>query len=677
MEPPSPPERPESWYFQLKQIVGEALDLPTEERAGYLERACGSDDDLRQEAAALLSQEDPAGDFLETSPMRRDEAPFVDGDHLGPYRILRLLGSGGMGDVYLAEQANDTVERQVAIKVIRAGLGLDELFQRFLSERQLLADLDHANIAKLLDGGTADERPYLVMEYVDGQPIDAFCRAGDLSVDECLRLFLKVCDAVEHAHRHLVVHRDLKPGNILVTADGEPKLLDFGVAKDVGGTGKTPQTRVVLPLTPEYASPEQLAGGPTTTAVDVYALGAVLYELLTEGHRFDGVRRASPSTRIPGGGPEARRLRRRLAGDLDHIVLRALALDPADRYVSVGQLSRDLECHLDGLALETRAGTLYRLGRIARRHRRWLAAATVVLGLAGFWLDAALERRQLEREYAQTSVEFLELVTDMLKDVDPARFGERSEELEALLDRITESLASGAFAREPTVRADLLGTVGLNYRRLDRLDKAEPFLRENLAIRRQHLPPDDEWIAVSCSNLANTLRNLGSYPEARSLLWEARSILRLHYPGDHEKNAKLLNNLAGVEKDLGRFDEAIDHYREALAMKRRLDAAASAIAMAIKNLGTGLRAAGRLEEAEATFREALDVLARMEEPHRAYQAGTEHHLGSLLRERGDLVGARRLLDRAYATRVELYREDHKKAVETRRELELLDRGPGP
>ena len=675
---------------RLKEVVSTILERPPAERAAYLKETCSEDGDLLREAAALLDLESEAAGFLSDSPMRRPESPLVGGDRIGAYRILRILGSGGMGDVYLAERADEAFEQTVAVKVIRRGSGLGELFQRFLSERQLLADLKHPNIANLLDGGTTDDgRPYLVMEYVEGQPIDFYCQAGDLSVEERLRLFLKVCAAVQYAHQHLVVHRDLKPANILVTENGEPKLLDFGVAKDLGGAGKTPKTRLLVPVTPEYASPEQLTGQAATTAVDVYALGVVLYELLagqspfTDEDPLSGRSKSAPpvgpSQRIHGRHLEVRRLRRRLAGDLDHIVLRALEPNTTDRYPSVEQLVRDLERHLRGRALETRKGLLYRLGKSARRNWHWLAAAAVVLGIAGFWLDTTLERRQLERENRRINLLSEDLgkyLEDLFKHADPARGGERSEALERMLARGAEMLAAGRFADEPLMRARLLGGVGQVYRSHDRPAEAEPLLRESLALRRQHLEPGDEWIAVACSNLALALRDLGTYAEARSLLWEARRILRLHHPGDNSKIAILLSNLAAVEKDLGHFEQAVAHYREALAMKQRLGVKRSSIAMAMKNLGSGLRADGRLTEAEEVLREALNVLARLEKPNRAFEAGTQHHLGSLHRERGEHEAAARLLERAYAVRVELYGAGHKKSAETLLELALLDRQEG-
>ncbi|MCP3957493.1 MAG: serine/threonine protein kinase [bacterium] len=677
---------------QLKEIVTGALEVPAPERDGYLGEACGADDDLRREAASFLELRSEAGDFLEDSPMRTTETPFQDGDRIGAYRVLRPIGSGGMGDVYLAERADGTFERDVAIKVIRSAGVVSELLERFVSERQLLAELDHPNIARLLDGGTTDDgRPYLVMEHVEGRPIDEYCEAHGLSVEERLRLFLKVCAAVQHAHRHLVVHRDLKPANILVTTGGEPKLLDFGVAKEVGGEGKTPETRLLVPVTPEYASPEQLTGKPATTAVDVYALGVVLYELLTGQSPFGDARdpfagrsRTAPPTRPSRriqhlGARTARRLRRRLVGDLDHLVLRALEPDPARRFPSVERFAAELERHLAGQPLATREGRLYRLGKIARRRWKALVAAAALMTLAGLGLGEMSERRQLEREaerVGRLSEELGNYIEDLFAETDPVRSGERNETLERILDHGAMLLASESLTEEPLMRARLLGAIGQVYRRRDLAEKAEPLLRESLTLRRQHLPPDDEWIAVGCNNLATMLRAQGRYAEARNLLLEAGDVLGQLYPADHPRIATQLNNLAGVEKELGMFDEAVEHYSEALEMKRRLSLPPDAIAKALKNLGVGLRATGRLEEAESAFREALDELSRLEEPNPAIQAGMEHHLGSIRRQRGDRATARGLLERAHATRVGRYGESHEKSVETLLELAVLDRLDG-
>ena len=661
-------------WEKLKGVVAEALGRPETERAAWLDRACNGDDALRRQAAELLGHAPAAAGFLEPPPA--PDASLADGTRLGPYRVLRPLGSGGMGDVYLGERADGAFEQRVAIKVIR-GLLAGELRDRFLAERQILAQLDHPHVARLLDGGTtADGRPYLVMEHVEGEPIDDFCDRRALAVDARLRLFLKVCEAVQHAHRHLVVHRDLKPSNVLVTADGDPKLLDFGVAKDLG-RGKTPRTRLLLPATPEYASPEQLTGGPVTTASDVYALGVVLYELLTGENPFGDAADpfAGRSRAAPPPPPSARV--RRLSGDLDHVVLRSLAPDPRERYASVEQLARDLDRYLRGLPLEGRGGVLYRAGKQARRHWKGLAAALAVLALAAFWTRESLERRQLEHETRRVTVlseDLGQYLIDLFIEADAARTGERSEALERMLDRGRALLDAGAFVDEPLLRASLLGAVGQVERRLGRLKDAEELLRESLELRRRHLRPDHELIGVGCNNLALALRELGRYPEALDLLRETRSILVRSRPPEHPEIATLLNNLAGLEKELGRFDEAIAHYREALEMKRRLEDeyGPAEIANAVKNLGVGLLDAGRLDEAEEALRDALARASRLDAPDPLLRAGVEHYLGRLLRERGDAAGARALLESALATRRELRGDVHRQTLETLLELAFVD-----
>ncbi|HNC99766.1 MAG TPA: serine/threonine-protein kinase, partial [Myxococcota bacterium] len=358
--------------------------------------------------AELIEAAEGAGSFLEEAPLS------MAGRRIGPYRLTGELGEGGMGVVYLAERVDQAFEQKVAVKVLRRGLESTEMQARFRRERQILARLEHPNIARILDGGTTEDGvPWLGMELVDGEPIDQWCDQRRLSVDERLRLFQKVCAAVDYAHRNLVVHRDLKPSNILVTDAGEPKLLDFGIAKVLLEGSDLSETRSgPTAMTPRYASPEQVRGQSVTTASDVYTLGVILYELLTgqapytlktaqpaELERVIGqelpaavsvaVLRAGSST--PTGESPAR-LARRLRGDLDTILEKALAKEPERRYASVQQLQEDLDRHLGGLpVLARRDSRGYRLGRFVQRNLPWvitgsafmifLLAAVVVLSL--------------------------------------------------------------------------------------------------------------------------------------------------------------------------------------------------------------------------------------------------------------------------------------------------------
>jgi serine/threonine-protein kinase len=384
---------PEDWQ-RLKPILHEAMDLAPAERAGYLDRTCADRPGLRLHVESLLAADDEAGDFLVESPHDRladviaEDSPhdvpgdrLAAGERLGPYRVLRELGRGGMGVVYLAERLDGHPSQTVALKLIKRGMDTDAVRQRFRRERRILARLEHPAIARLLDGGlTTNGQPWFAMEYVDGVSITAYCGARSLGVPERLRLFEDVCDAVQCAHRNLVVHRDLKPSHILVTPDGRPKLLDFGIAKMLGDDADQGESMDVsilfaVPLTPEYAAPEQVQGTPVTTATDVYALGAVLYELLTD-RKVHAPRSESPEELVraicfdvPVRPSDALGKSRGLVSpDLDRVVLRALEKAPERRYPSAEALLADLRRLRAGLPVHARGDSLAdRLRRLVRR----------------------------------------------------------------------------------------------------------------------------------------------------------------------------------------------------------------------------------------------------------------------------------------------------------------------
>lgn len=421
-------------WEKIETIFLAAADLAPGERPAFLDRACSGDEALRREIQTLLDSDRKNGETIARVVEHEAESLFgltsMVGSRLGAYRVLREIGRGGMGSVYLATRADDQFQKNVAIKVVKRGMDTAEVLRRFQHERQILAGLDHIYIARLIDAGTApDGRPFFVMEYVEGEPIDAYCLHHALSVEERCRLFLKVCEAVSHAHRNLVVHRDLKPGNIIVTADGTPKLLDFGVAKLLAPeTGSRPTVTAVQSrmLTPQYASPEQVKGLPVNTSTDVYSLGAVLYELLTgsSAHRLDStapteIERVVCLTEVPppsaatqGVAGEA------LRGDLDNIVLMAMRKDPERRYQSVEQFAGDIRRYLDGRPVLARKDSLtYRAGKFVRRN--WLviaAAATVAASLVGGIVIAELQARRAERRLEQ----MVELANRSLFDVHSA-----------------------------------------------------------------------------------------------------------------------------------------------------------------------------------------------------------------------------------------------------------------
>ena len=406
-----------------------AVELPPAERHAFLHAICDGDASVRQEVESLLHA-DSAGDFAVSAAIESEVASMLEEDslagiRLGPYRLLTEIGHGGMGSVYLAERDDEHYRKSVAIKVVRRGMDTTEVLRRFRYERQILAELEHPYIARLIDGGTTpDGRPFFVMEYVQGQPIDAYCRENHLSLESRLSLFQRVCEAVSYAHRSLVIHRDLKPSNILVTGDTVPKLLDFGVAKLLSPSADPGMTSTSLPmgpLTPAYASPEQVRGLPTTTATDVYALGAILFELLTEmrAQKIDTytpteIERVVCQTEVPRPSSVAvtAGLARQLTGDLDNIVLMAMRKEHQRRYASVDQLAEDVARYLDGRPVRARQDSFrYRTGKFLRRHRLSIAAVTLVFLslIAGVVVSVTQARRaEAARQLAEAQKQVAE-----------------------------------------------------------------------------------------------------------------------------------------------------------------------------------------------------------------------------------------------------------------------------
>ncbi len=437
---------PERWT-RIKALFSAASEMPDEERASFLANEAGDDAALIAEVNSLLQSHDTAGDFLATVPAElRKGALFLEaanaGERIGSYRLVEIIGTGGMGDVYKAVRDDDQYRAEVAIKLMRADMRNPLSEQRFRNERQILAALDHRNIARLLDGGTTSQGlPYVVMELVAGEPIDRYCDARSLGTRERVQLFLQVCAAVSFAHQHLVIHRDLKPNNILVTADGSVKLLDFGIAKllepDTSAGTNTEETRTQMrAMTLEYASPEQVSGGTVTTVSDVYSLGVVLYRLLT-GQSPYGKRATNDAQRMaeilsdtaptrPSQATHPDR-RRDIDADLDNVLLMALRKEPGKRYGSVEQFANDLRNYLNGLPVAARRGTLgYRLGKLVRRNKVPIAASVIVVASLVAGLGMALRQAHIaerERAVAQRHFDSVRklantLLTDLYDEID-------------------------------------------------------------------------------------------------------------------------------------------------------------------------------------------------------------------------------------------------------------------
>jgi eukaryotic-like serine/threonine-protein kinase len=658
---------------------------------------------------------------------------------IGPYRILRQLGQGGMGMVYLAARADEHFEKRVALKVVRAGADSAAVVRHFKRERQILAGLDHPNIARLLDGGTTDDGlPYFVMDYVEGEPLLPYCEARGLSVAARLRLFQALCSAVQYAHRSLVVHRDIKPGNILVAADGTPKLLDFGIAKLVDPElADDAPTGTALAMTPEYASPEQARGEPITTATDVYSLGVVLYNLLTGQHPYRLTSRqpldvlkavleqdpekpsiaveralALPATvvqtrglasgggmggeatrRQPAAGPPAvtettaragettpDRLRRRLRGDLDNILMMALRKEPQRRYASVEAFSEDIQRYLEGRPVAARRPTVaYRTGKFVRRHAAAVgAAAAALVLLVGFTGAMAVqsarvarerdvarhERSAAERERATaqreraTAQRVSAFLVDLFKISDPGEARGNSVTAREMLDKGTAKIRT-ELKDQPEVRATLMATMGDVYRRLGLYDKAAALLEEALEIRKETLGSAHPDVAASLGGLASLRFERGDYPGAESLYREALAIRRRALGNEHPDVAKTLNDLAGVVHEKGDYAQAESLYRVALAMRRKLLGDEHPdVAKSLNDLATVLYGKGDYAGAEKLQREALALKRRLLGDDHPDVANGEANLAVLLREKGDYAGAEVLHRQALTLTRKLYGSAH-------------------
>jgi tetratricopeptide (TPR) repeat protein/tRNA A-37 threonylcarbamoyl transferase component Bud32 len=418
---PSPGDR----FRRCEELFHAAIALGEGEREPFLESACEGDRSLRVEVERLLAAHARADALIDTPAAAHWPAEAVswEGHRIGPYRVVRELGRGGMGAVYLAERADGQYEQRVALKLIKRGMDTEQVLDRFRAERQILASLDHPNIARLLDGGSTEQgTPFFAMEYIEGDPIDAYADRKQLSVEERVQLFLQVCGAVAYAHQHLVIHRDIKPLNVLVTADGTPKLLDFGIAKVLHPDADEATSTVtgMRLLTPEYASPEQVDGRHATTVSDVYSLGVVLYELLTGRSPYrpksrtpidvvEAVRTTDPER--PSAASSTGKLRKRLRGDLDTILLTALRKEPDRRYQSVDQLATDLRRHLDGRPVRARPDTFgYRAGKFVRRNRVAVAAGTLVaLAMVAGTVATAYQARQARAAQARAERRFADV----------------------------------------------------------------------------------------------------------------------------------------------------------------------------------------------------------------------------------------------------------------------------
>lgn len=636
----------------VAEIVEHARSLQPGERAGYVRRACGDDETLLSRVLIALGEDSCDANFRQALAAAHDlplTQPPLEGQRLGPYRIVRRLGAGGMGEVYLAERADDEYTHQVAIKLVRGGLVSAQVQRRLRTERQILAGLQHPNIARLLDGGrTPDGTPYLVMEYIDGEPIDVYCDRRRLTLEERIALLRTVCSAVHYAHQNLIVHRDLKPSNILITADGTLKLLDFGIAKLLD-TRSSSQTLAVTHyeyrvMTPAHASPEQVRGDTITTASDIYVLGVLAYELLTGRKPFQLIdsnlahleriiceqQPLAPSAmaaRTEVESPDlaveiaaARstncvRLRKQLAGDLDNIVLMAMRKEPERRYSSAEQLSADLGRHLAGLpVLATGDSWWYRARKFVARHAVAVTTSAIAITTLGVFAAVTFlqaQRIAVERDMAATERARAEQVSSFLVELfelsDPSRSRGHQITARELLDIGARRVSTG-LADQPETRSSLLATIGRVYSALGLYNESIELLEDALESSIALHGPSHDAVATALLALGNALCERGELNACEARL-EAALEMQHELAGPQAiETAPTLMSLARLAQQRGALDEAERLYNLSLATYRRHDRERTPEAASVMNELAGLFSyRGDYERAAVLYRTALDI----------------------------------------------------------------------
>ncbi len=722
----------ERWE-RLQELFAQAVELPQAERSAFIARETGADVELHQELLELL--ECDTGEL--TGPLTnalgaaldattRDRRQALIGRVLGNYKLAAVLGHGGTGTVYLGERADRQYSAQVAVKIVDSATLHGDLGMRFRAERQILASLNHTNISRLLDAGETEEgQPYLVMEYVHGEPVDHYCDTRQLDLQARLQLFLEICNAVQYAHQNLIVHRDLKPANILVTSEGVPKLLDFGIAKllDAGDAAAVlALTRMNdRLLTPEYASPEQILGRTVTTASDVYALGVVLYELLTGMRPYmvpasasqlelersicvsDPLRPSSMVKRALESGTaqeqtevsdisaiaQARsttpdRLQRRLQGDIDSIIMRALRKEPQHRYNSVEQLSSDIRRYLSREPVSARQGNwVYYSQRFIRRHTYGVAAsATFVALIIAFAIAMSIQTQRVaaERDRAEQENERAEKVSDFMLTVFSAAdpFSHEGREITAreLLERSGQQVRED-LSQHPEVRARLLESIGRAYRRRGDTDKAVSYLEDAVHIRKQMTDNDSAAIITAMAELAVALRQVGDVEGSDKTLRDAIQRARSEGLERSASYAKLLVNRGRLELDASNLPAARQYFEESLFLNREvLGPRDKEVAVVLLELSRVYQWSDDLQAAERAAQDAVAIFESTVAPMHPDRVLAKARVGEVLYLQGRINDAAPLFLQSLNDQIALFGENSRQVADVRDSLSRIRRAQG-
>ena len=682
----------ERWQ-RLSPLLDALIELEPDARLARLEALRAEDPALAAELEALLALEEDNEDFL-AEPLVTPPPMAKPDTTIGPYKLDRLLGEGGMGQVWLARRADGLYQRRVALKLLRPGLANPNLRQRFTRERQILARLGHPHIARLLDAGiSSDNQPYLALEYVEGEPITDWCRGRDMGVDGRLKLFLQVCEAVSHAHANLIVHRDLKPSNILVTALDEVRLLDFGIAKLLDGPepGRDNTRTEVRAFTLHYAAPEQIRGEPVTTMTDVYSLGVVLYELLAESKPYRLKRQSDaeweeailavdplkPSATLlreadsdPSRTPALRRRAKQIAGDLDNIVLKALSKRPEHRYPSVEAMALDLHRHLEGKPVLARPQSMaYRTQKFVHRHRLALVTAALVVAVVIFALMAVTWQATHALREANRAQALQKFVTGLFEQAGGGNPSGPLDVRKLLVDG--EQRGRHELARQPLDYAELLGVIarlrlGLgDYREAERLLRTQKLVMDGI----EDVP--DSLRLSSATDSGRTLLLLDRPQECVDRMHPLESDTR-------DLQRQLPTQAADFYSVLGRCHRNLRHarvarllFQRALEVRRNALDDPPAVVESLTDLGDLEKDAGNIAGALAGYNDALTRLQASSGPRHQLAIGLQQRLCELERNNGQLAIAERYCNDALTLALDLRGPEHPASVDARRMLAAI------
>jgi eukaryotic-like serine/threonine-protein kinase len=696
-------------WQRIKELFDAALERDPGERAAFLNRVCQADPALRAEIDSLLSAHASAGALSQGPVAGYAPVEFHEQESIGPYRLIRRIGEGGMGEVWLAEQA-EPLQRQVALKLIHAGLFDSSLLQRFQAERQSLAVMEHPAIAKVFDAGlTATGQPYLVMEYVPGEPITHYCDRKRLTIRERLELFARVCDGVQHAHQKAVIHRDLKPANILVIeVDGQPapRIIDFGLASVIEpGAGSGAHGPEVLAGTPGYMSPEQLAGADLDTRTDVFSLGVVLYELLTGTLPVDcsGLRKESlaqlaaraeemrvspPSRAAASGNSETAQLRscslrqmtRQLAGDPDLIAGKALEADRNRRYGTPSELAADIRRYLAFRPVEAHAPSHgYVLKKYIRRHRVGAVMALVlllVLAGAAALETMALRRIARERDRATRISDFM---VNSFRVADPSEARGNQVTAREILDRASTQVDPG-LASDPDMQSQMMMVMGAVYENLGLYTRAEELYRKAAAIRAKRLGPENTETLRSQASLAWALYRRGQYQDSENLLRKVLAVRERRWRENNEDTITVMDYLSAVLNSEGHAREAEALARKVVAFRMRVDGENNADTLvSINHLALTLQEQGRWPEAEQLDRQQVVGWRRIEGKDSMRGLLAADNLAIILYREGRLEEAETLDRQTLEDKRRILGPDHPETVRSMNTLAavLTDEGKLP